>query len=43
MINTGNIPSTKSGKLPTKYKNTVNTALDAKSKVEAEGLLNDLL
>jgi len=40
MINTGNIPATSTGRLPTKYKTTVNTALEAKSKVEAEGLLN---
>ena len=37
---TGNIPATSTGRLPTKYKTTVNTALEAKSKVEAEGLLN---
>ena len=43
MINTGNIPSTSSGKLPTKYKTTVNVALEAKAKVEAEGLLKGLI
>ena len=41
MIQTGNIPSTNTGRLPQTLKTTVLQAIEAKEKVAAEGLLKN--